>query len=155
MLHSGKTHGPNPTPIMGEAELRHFKDAFLLSNHIFEAIQQEMKAADPMQSYEQVRGELSEMASLIARSGIGKRVTNLQIQLRVLCQGPLAAMNVTLERWMREAQLSEYLAAGDRDIRMWHRIPSTRKEAFYSALRKVSSEGTRDLSTSAMCTEVE
>lgn len=150
VLHSGKTDSQNP--IMGEAELRHFKDAFLLSNHIFEAIQQEMKAADPMRSYENVRGELAEMARLIA--GMGKQVTNLQIQLSVLCQWPLSEMNATLEIWMREPQLSEYLAACDRDIQNWQLIPSTPREAFYSALRKVSSGGLRDLHSPAMCARV-
>ena len=151
VLHSGQTDGQNP--IMGEAELRHFKDAFLLSNHIFEAIQHEMKAADPMQSYEKVRGELSKMAGLIA-GGLGKQVTNLQIQLSVLCRWPLAAMHATLKRWTSERQLSEYLAACDTDIKMWHRIPSTPKEAFYSALRKVSSDSERNLRSPAMCERV-
>ena len=151
MLDCGDSDGMDN--IKGEAELGYLTDAFLLSNHVFEAIQEEI--ADPRQScvrsYAQVRQVLSDIAKIVAGQNCGQRVTNLQIQLSVLrvplkCISPLQAIHDMLAEQTGElvneqtSDLVNFPPASPGDIEMWKCIPAKGREALYSALRTASEE---------------
>ena len=152
MLDCGDSDGMRN--IMGEAELGYLSDAFLLSNHVFEAIQEETKPSYPrqscVQSYAQVRQVLSDIADIVKEQNCGQRVTNLQIQLSVLrvslkCmpnESPLQTICGTLEELVNEktGEFVNFPPARHGDIEMWKCIPAKRRESLYSAFRKASEE---------------
>ncbi|CAE7306752.1 SRFR1 [Symbiodinium natans] len=125
--------------IMEKTQLKLFRSAFLLSHHVFEVVQENMKQGDAALSFAQARQAISDMADLVA--SFGDRVTNLSVQLSVLPNSELLDIFQTLEEWLqcegRDEDVS--LRAEDKSsFDRWNGLPAKTRDKLYSALRKVS-----------------
>ena len=124
---------------MEKTQLKLFRSAFLLSHHVFEVVQENMKQGDAALSFAQARQAISDMADLVA--SFGDRVTNLSVQLSVLPNSELLDIFQTLEEWLqcegRDEDVS--LRAEDKSsFDRWNGLPAKTRDKLYSALRKVS-----------------